>query len=614
MPTPTHLITHETAYYVVGPQQGSPPDGSLTAGTPVVMLDEHSNYCRVQLPDGNAVFVESGALQPVAGDPAAPEGGYPEAIELSYGGKPLQLTKSPRLVGLKLQSSSALKLGSGAEVSLASTPETLGGFTLVDTGQAAPQMETQLDALRAGGQVTQGTHVYHTSDDGVPFVPTGQIYIEFHASASTEQCQQLLDAQHLTIIEARGERTVLVQTTKSSPNPIKAAATLQQSPLVAVAEPDLATPSKILRLQLPADERLVDQWHLRNSGLHFGTALGFKKGADARVIDAWEQSQSLGDIGVIVAIIDDGFDLAHPDLSGDGKIVAPMDFMRRTTSPLPDLIAGNWHGTACAGVAVGSANGVGILGAAPQARLMPVRWGADLSDAQLESWFNYVAAMGAWVVSCSWKAKAAVFPLSTRARTAIANCARQGRSGMGTVVCFAAGNENTDIDDATGATMNGFATHPDVMAIAASTSRDERSDYSNFGALISVCAPSSGAGGWRITTADVQGKYTKSGVVVEAGYSPGAYTNDFGGTSSACPLVAGICAWLFSLHPSVTAQQVRQAIESTARKIGNPTDYNARGHSPKFGYGCVDAASAATALKASATAEATSIAAGKSAS
>ncbi|MDB5269094.1 MAG: peptidase and in kexin sedolisin [Hymenobacter sp.] len=597
MKTPTHRLVRDVDYYSIGPQQASPPDGRLAAGTLVAMLEEHPAYSRVQAPEELDVFVASDALQPLDANQAVPQREQLDSVELTYGGQPLRLTKSPSLIGIKMQGNNPLKTALGPDNLPNTAPQTLGGFAIVDVEHAKQGMEIKLDTLRNDSNVAAGTHVFHTSDDGVPFLPTGQIYIEFQPGTSTEECQQLLDEQNLTIIEARGERTLIAQTTKSSPNPIKAAANLQQSPLVAVAEPDLATPSKILRLQLPADERLVDQWHLRNSGLHHGTAIGFKKGADARVIDAWEQSQSLGDIGVIVAVIDDGFDLSHPDLSGDGKIVAAMDFTRNTASPLPDMVARNWHGTACAGVAVGSANGVGILGAAPQARLMPVRWGDSLSDAQVESWFNYVAAMGAWVVSCSWKATAKVYTLSTRIRTAITNCARQGRNGLGTIVCFAAGNDNTDIDDAAKITINGFATHPEVMAIAASTSRDERSDYSNFGAQISVCAPSSGAGGWRITTADVQGSYTTNGVVREAGYSPGAYTNEFGGTSSACPLVAGVCAWLFSLNPKITAEELRRAVESTARKIGSPANYDAYGHSPGYGFGCVDAAAAAVALK-----------------
>ena len=55
-----------------------------------------------------------------------------------------------------------------------------------------------------------------------------------------------------------------------------------------------------------------------------------------------------------------------------------------------------------------------IVGAAPNARLMPLRMTDHLSPVQLERWFDYVTDKGAWVVSCSWGAEAAVYELPTR--------------------------------------------------------------------------------------------------------------------------------------------------------------------------------------------------------
>ncbi|MEM1299612.1 MAG: S8 family serine peptidase, partial [Pseudomonadota bacterium] len=125
------------------------------------------------------------------------------------------------------------------------------------------------------------------------------------------------------------------------------------------------------------------------------------------------------------------------------------------------------------------------------------------------------------------------------------------------------------------------------------TSRDERSNYSNYGAEVSICAPSSGKGGWGITTADVQGTYTDAnGIRRPMGYSIGDYTHGFGGTSSACPLAAGVAALVLGAHPDLTAAEVRKILESTARKIGDLSTYDAEGHSPYHGYGCVNAADA----------------------
>ena len=248
---------------------------------------------------------------------------------------------------------------------------------------------------------------------------------------------------------------------------------------------------------------------------------------------------------------------------------------------------------------MGEGNGLGIVGAAPACRLMPVRWGVDLADREVEAWFAYVRDQGAWVVSCSWSAQASFFPLGTRRAQAIERCAREGRNGRGTVICFAAGNENRDVNAPAQGSVNGFAIHPDVMAIAACTSRDERVHYPNFGKEIAVCAPSSGRGGRGILTSDVTGMFVGNGQQVNAGYSAGDYTETFGGTSSATPLVVGICALLLSINPNLTGGAVRDIIQGTARKIGPADEYDANGHSLLFGYGCVDAQRAAQAALAS---------------
>lgn len=554
---------------------------------------------------------------PIGGRGApVPKGVAVDEVSIKYGAADLSLKKSPDLIAVKTRPGTATGVLTHLAPDLAVPADvqgTLGGFRLLSVENANPgDVEETLNTLRANEAIAAGTHVYVTSDDGVPFVPTGQLYLEYTAEAAAEQIQESLDVHHLQIVEARGPREFLVQVTPEGENPIKTAAALQQSPLVAVAEPDLATPGVIKAyatgapatgsiapgLLLPADDLLGEQWHLRNQGSHRGTTIGFTEGADARVVAAWHQAGSLGDPQAIVAVIDDGFDLAHPDFAGEGKIVAPIDFARNSNEPLPNVLGEDWHGTACAGVAIGAAEGQGIVGAAPRCRLMPVRWGRDLSDRELENWFGWVADKGAWVVSCSWGAAARVFRLSTRATRAISRCANEGRGGLGCVVVFAAGNSNRDVNDPAGASVDGFAIHPDVVAVAASNSRDQRSSYSNFGREIAVCAPSSGAGGWGITTADVMGRYLADGVWREAGYSPGAFTHDFGGTSSACPLVAGICALILSIDPSLTAADVRSLIRRTARRMGDPGSYDASGHSRLHGFGCVDALAAVRSVAA----------------
>lgn len=520
------------------------------------------------------------------------------AIRLKYGETTLELEKSPSLVGLQTRPGRAEEISAPvSRIGARMTHESLGGFDMVDVEPSGESMESALDDLRTRPEVNVGTHVYYTSDDQVPFVPTGEVYVQFSQSASIEDCNKILEKLAVEIVESRSERECIVRVTSNSPNPVKVALALQESGLADVAEPELATPARMCAFVAPSDNLLQSQWHLHNSGSIGGSPALLKMGADARVVPAWKRAGTLGVPDVTLAVIDDGFDLRHPDLSGPGKIVAPWDFTGSDPNPSPGSWPQyDWHGTACAGVAVGNANGTGIVGAAPGCRLMPVRWGVDLADRQVENWFGYVQQHGAWVVSCSWGAAAKKFALSSRAFSAIRRCARNGRNGLGCVVLFAAGNDNHDINDPANGTLDGFAIHPDVIAVAASTSMDKKAHYSNFGDEISVCAPSSGAGGRGILTSDVMGKFVAGGQLIDAGYGPGAYTWNFGGTSSACPLAAGVCALLLSVNPNLRADEVKAILERTARKIGPKSGYDARGHSREFGYGCVNAEAAIHSL------------------
>ncbi|MDP6977375.1 MAG: S8 family serine peptidase [Myxococcota bacterium] len=107
------------------------------------------------------------------------------------------------------------------------------------------------------------------------------------------------------------------------------------------------------------------------------------------------------------------------------------------------------------------------------------------------------------------------------------------------------------------------ASNPDTIAVGASRdgsvgNEEQRSAYSQFGPELDVVAPSSG-GGQGITTTDRTGTN---------GYSATAYTGNFGGTSSATPLVAGIVANMIADDPTLTAAQLRQQLRDGADQIG----------------------------------------------
>lgn len=363
-------------------------------------------------------------------------------------------------------------------------------------------------------------------------------------------------------------------TESSKENPLKIALKLQQRKEIETAEPDLSF--KILKQHTPLDSLYQYQWHLENKG---GMA-GLTAGADVKAEEAWDITRGSRDI--VVCVMDDGFDLTHPDFTASGKTVSPRDFGQNDFDPNPVSESDN-HGTACAGVAVAEENGVGVVGLAPRCSFMPVRTSGWLSDNSITSLFQYAIDNNADVISCSWSASAWNFPLSTRMHAIINKAATQGRSNnKGCVILFAAGNESRPLDGTINGQVSyqGFALHPNVIAVAASNSLDKQSSYSNVGPELTICAPSSGSPGRRIVTTDRRGIN---------GYSTGDYTIGFGGTSSSTPLTAGLAALILSVNPELTSAEVKQIIMETADKIDQANGQYVNGHSSLYGHGRINA-------------------------
>lgn len=115
--------------------------------------------------------------------------------------------------------------------------------------------------------------------------------------------------------------------------------------------------------------------------------------------------------------------------------------------------------------------------------------------------------------------------------------------------------------------------------------------YSNRGQGVTLVAPSDDNRGQGITTTDVslRGK----------GYSAGAYCNDFGGTSSATPLVAGVGALVLSAKKSLRWNEVRDVLTSTAEKIDLTGRGYRSGYSLRYRFGRVNAEAAVAKAKES---------------
>jgi subtilisin family serine protease len=492
---------------------------------------------------------------------------------------------------------------------------------------APRERDRAMQAARENDAVAFASHVYQIKNNPQTLVYlTDQITLQFTPETDEEAIAQItteFGLQAVKPVSGIPNTFVFKLTPNATENPVKIANRLMGRAEILTAEPNIVVPKE--PHYRPKDPFYPQQWYLNHSG---GSQLA--AGSHINVEKAWDITRGIR--SVVVAIADDAIDLNHPDFQGPGKIVAPKDFKDQDFVPLPES-SDESHGTACAGVAVAEENGIGIAGVAPGCALMPIRTTGFLDDDAIEELFDYCIAHDASIISCSWGAAAVYFPLSLRQRAAINRAATQGRQGKGCVIVFAAGNANRPIsgtlyergwsnDLLKGPTnwLSGFTVHPDAIAVSACTSLGKKSAYSNWGTNISVCAPSNNAppGMWFERTGYIStapeintslpglGIFTTD-IVGTLGYEGGDYVRGFGGTSSACPVVAGVAALVLSANPDLTAQDVKRLLQETADKIvdrdADPQlgmrlgTYDTNGHSQWFGYGKVNAFKAVQAAK-----------------
>jgi subtilisin-like proprotein convertase family protein len=520
----------------------------------------------------------------------------------------------------------------------------------------------ELEPMMARSRTVAPTHhAYELPATGEEFLITDRVIISFKQALPAEKIAEIAGRYGLRQVEAYSDRDFLFQLTNhTGMNPVKLVVALTENePLVAVADHDLNYQMNRAAIAIPTDPAYARQWHLHGHFAHPDV----DPRANARVESAWQKLDSFGSRDVVVGVTDDGCKLDHPDFDSAGKFAAWGYFdqtrlVKHTDADaVPALmhIAPENHGTACAGVIAGEADAVLTVGAAPGCRLLPIRWqmtangGLAISDSKMLAMLGYVADK-VDVLSNSWGG----VPVNIWALVVV-NRIRQlaltgGRRGRGIVFLWAAGNENCLIQadatsdvpytwgwqfiagswtwvgvETTRTFRNNLVGVPGVMHIAALASTAQRSRYSNYGPGLSVCAPTSNSDFYQRLRVRGLGITTATG-------ETGGVTDDFGGTSSATPLTAGIAALVISANPNLTALEVVSTLQRTAAKDldmaayprtpaasydPNPTwdvspvapyasgAFQNINHpdgtwSPWFGHGRVDAAAAVTAALGSA--------------
>ncbi len=447
---------------------------------------------------------------------------------------------------------------------------------------------------------------------------TDQLITQFDQDATPSTIQDLCSEYGLNPLRelpGSNKTYVLQVSSRAGKNPLKIANEINSESFIKFCEPDLI--ERVYPAGIPTDPGFQLQWYLRS-----WEADDVIQNADISIMDAWEIST--GTREVVVAVIDDGFELSHPDFAGEDKIVHPLDFVDGDTDPNPDRILGDYHGTPCAGIAIAEQNGLGVVGSAPGCAFMPVRTNFQQKDSD---WWNvfHKVSQHASVISCSWGPPPVWAPLSTALKEKFTQISTNGGPrGKGCLIVFAAHNYNAPINNLNESgfqwryvndplgefrhtsepILNGMAAHPDTLTVSASTSLGKKAIYSNWGSEVSVCAPSSN--GHPLNPSHPSpglGIWTTDNELESPGFKTGSqFTGSFGGTSSAAPLVAGVAGLIFSSNPDLSAQDVRSIIQKSADKIEDHTldpmhghnkgTYNAKGHSEWFGYGKINASNA----------------------
>ncbi|MEV0623601.1 S8 family serine peptidase [Nonomuraea sp. NPDC050404] len=281
------------------------------------------------------------------------------------------------------------------------------------------------------------------------------------------------------------------------------------------------------------------QWHL----------------GELRLPEAWQSSRGSG---VVVAVLDTGVNLLHPDL--EGAVIQGPDLTGQDSGPWGQ------HGTAMASLIAGRGHGEGrkggVLGVAPEARVLSVRVTLENGDPrrgkQRSGWrdalakgIRYAADQGADVISMSLGGGSGAWEGSASEEEAV-----QYAISKGAVLVASSGNDGT-----AGNRKNFPAAYPGVIAVGAVDKKMKVADFSNKQDYVSVVAP-----GTEVVTADG-----------DASYMVGD------GTSSAAAMVAGIAALIRSAHPGMSPFHVRTAIETGT--YWQPQN----GYSPAYGHGVANA-------------------------
>lgn len=537
--------------------------------------------------------------------------------KVKYGGKKgqtVELEESPNLVAVRTKDNKAMgELNLSREsremvsdsISVAKFPE--AGITVIkvddapaeDTGLesfsgagegrrelAGPPDTTKRDATRAAlkqeDDIRFAGRVLQDKASGEVMLYTENFFIKFFDTITEADCLAIIEKYHLVVKNKLPFATnaYFVQASEGTGLEVfNIAEKILQEKVVEYCHPELVQERRYKGIH-PL------QWHLDKTSIN-----GKPVDAHVNINGAWAITKGKG---VTIAVVDDGIDVDHPEFAG--RIVHPFDASLNVNDARPKTPDDN-HGTACAGMACASGLKDGASGTAPEAFLMPIRLRSGLGSMAEANAFAWAADHGADVISCSWGPtdgewwnpadpvhnRVTMLPDSTR--LAMDYALTKGRKGKGCVILFAAGNGNESTDN------DGYVSYPGVITVAACNDTGKRSVYSDYGPQVWVSFPS-GDFAWRALQhpAPLSEGLRTTDRSSKDGYSMAEYTNSFGGTSGACPGMAGVVALMLGANPALTSAQVKEIIAASCDIIDKDNgEYSKANRSEFYGHGRINA-------------------------
>ncbi|MEL7161714.1 MAG: S8 family serine peptidase, partial [Bacteroidota bacterium] len=383
--------------------------------------------------------------------------------------------------------------------------------------------------------------------DGYVLYPTRTVVAKLHDKTDEPAMLRLL--ANYGIKDVTQEFGVFNVELTQLDNVFAAANALQESGLTQFAQPDFYAP--IERYQ---DPLFSQQFQMNNTGQTLDGVTGAND-ADCNALEAW--GVTLGSNSITVAVIDDGME-DHEDFvdgSGNSRYTAGYSPANNGNG---DAISGSNHGVACAGSIGASHNGIGVMGVAPLVNFISVNiFVGGESTQDIANGITWAKNQGADVLSNSWGYTSCTTNFANISN-AISDANSNGRSGLGSLVVFASGNGYKNCVDFPAKVST-------AVAVGAFANTGVRSAYSNYGSDLDIMAPSNNVGGpgAGVRTTDRMGG---------PGYNSTNYTSNFGGTSSACPVVAGVAALVLGYNPNLTSSELKNILYSTAIDMGPAGD------------------------------------------